>query len=401
MLNTPCLCPSMRVTNLTLSASRDAGGLFFSVKSLGKSLLACGVDTDVLAPWDAHTEADLDTWAPVKVTTFKPVGPNSFGYSPEIRSALEQREPDVMHVHGLWMYHSWACQQFSRATQTPYLVAPRGMLDPWALGQARWKKRVADWAFARRCFDQASCLHALNESELQSMRAFGCKNPVCVIPNGISLPVAEVASSIEVTSWQDQVRGRKTVLYIGRIHAKKGLINLIQAWARLDGPVRADWVLQIVGWGQGDHEVELKDLAETLGVSESVLFLGPRFGDEKDRLLRDADAFVHPSFSEGLPMAILEAWAYRLPVVMTPECNLSIGFERDAAISVNTDVEDIRAGLGDLMHMSDAERERMGQAGRMLVEDEFSWPNIAASMRAVYQWLLGGDRPDCVRDVGQ
>lgn len=390
----------MRLTKLTLSASRDAGGIFFSARSLAKLLQHGGVDVNVVAPWDAHSESDINTWAPVEVTTFHPVGPSSFGYSSEIRSALERQSPDVMHVHGLWMYHSWACQRFSQATRTPYVVSPHGMLDPWALRQARWKKRVAGWLFARRCFDQASCLHALNESERQSMRAFGCKRPICVIPNGISLP-AENASSIGVTPWQDRVGGRKTMLYIGRIHAKKGLMNLLEAWSKLAPSQRSEWLLQIVGWAQDDHEAELKAVSGMLGIEGSVLFLGPRFGDEKDRLLRDADAFVHPSFSEGLPMAILEAWAYRLPVVMTPECNLSIGFERGAAVSIRTGVEDIRIGLGDLMHMSDAERQRMGGAGRMLVEDEFSWLKIAASMRAVYHWLLGGDRPDCVTDIGR
>ncbi|TWT72932.1 D-inositol 3-phosphate glycosyltransferase [Allorhodopirellula solitaria] len=273
------------------------------------------------------------------------------------------------------------------------------MLDPWALRQGRWKKRVAGWWFGQRVLDQAGCLHALNESELQSMRAFGCRNPICVIPNGIDLPELDGALSVKPASWREQTADRKVLLYIGRIHPKKGLENLLRAWAMLDRSLREAWVLPIVGWDQGGHEAELRELAETLGVSDSVLFLGPRFGDDKDRLLRAADGFVHTSFSEGLPMAILEAWAYQLPVVMTPQCNLPIGFARQAAISVTTDVDAVRVGIEELMRMTDRGRESMGEAGRRLVEEEFSWPKIARETQSVYQWLLGGDRPDCVSEV--
>ena len=114
---------------------------------------------------------------------------------------------------------------------------------------------------------------------------------------------------------------------------------------------------------------------------------------EKQELLRSADAFILPSLSEGLPMSVLEAWSYRLPVVMTPECNLSEGFATNAAIRIETAVESIAEGLETLFSMSESDLHAMGAKGRALVEERFTWQTIAAQMREVYDWMLGGGTP--------
>jgi len=125
--------------------------------------------------------------------------------------------------------------------------------------------------------------------------------------------------------------------------------------------------------------------------------LGPCFGPEKDALLRRADAFILPSLSEGLPMAVLEAWAYAKPVLMTPECNLPEGFAAGAAIRIDPNAGAIARGLRDLFSAPGSALRAMGWAGRALVEERFTWPKIAQDMKAVYGWVLGqGPRPGCV-----
>jgi poly(glycerol-phosphate) alpha-glucosyltransferase len=126
-----------------------------------------------------------------------------------------------------------------------------------------------------------------------------------------------------------------------------------------------------------------------------VVFTGPVFGDEKDALLRSADAFILPSFSEGLPMSALEAWSYGLPVVMTPECNLPEGFASQAALEIRNGEKSFQGsdfsfqhGLRTLLEMSDQERAAMGMSGRRLVEERFTWPRVAAQMTEVYESLL-------------
>ena len=132
-------------------------------------------------------------------------------------------------------------------------------------------------------------------------------------------------------------------------------------------------------------------------MEESVVFLGPKFGEEKAACYRNCDAFILPSFSEGLPMVILEAWAYGKPVLMTPECNLPEGFAASAALRVEAQSESVANGLGRLFAMSDDERGQVGQQGLMLVKDRFHWPKVAAEMRLVYEWILGrAAKPECV-----
>jgi poly(glycerol-phosphate) alpha-glucosyltransferase len=123
-----------------------------------------------------------------------------------------------------------------------------------------------------------------------------------------------------------------------------------------------------------------------------VVFWGPAFGEEKEVLLRSGAAFVLPSFSEGLPMSVLEAWAYGLSVVMTPECNLPEGFASGSALEIrNSEMGNAKwEGLRVLLGMSDSDRIEMGRRGRRLVEEKFTWPKVAAQMKQLYEEILGG-----------
>jgi poly(glycerol-phosphate) alpha-glucosyltransferase len=189
--------------------------------------------------------------------------------------------------------------------------------------------------------------------------------------------------------------------FLGRIHPKKGLPNLIEAWARLQAENKAladEWALVVAGWSQGGHEDELKKVLSRRGLGQDVVFLGPAFDDVKRACLQNADAFILPSFSEGLPMSVLEAWSYGLPIVMTGECNLPEGFAADAAIEIRPQVDSIADGLERLLSLPDAERRQMGSNGRDFVASKFAWPKIAAQMLEVYKWVLGeGPQPACVR----
>ena len=233
------------------------------------------------------------------------------------------------------------------------------------------------------------------------------------------------------------------MLFLGRIHPKKGLVNALRAWNKIraqESGVRGqeEWQFVVAGWDQGGHRAELEQLCREIGVSEasvsveeflasqeprtplgksatvidtplqssirssdllssvsksSVLFLGPAFGQEKDLLLRSAHAFILPSFSEGLPMSVLEAWSYGLPVLMTDHCNLPEGFAANAAIRIGTDVESIAEGMRQILQSTIPDLQSIGRNGRSLVESQFTWPQVAAQMKEVYEWVLGGGPP--------
>lgn len=368
----------MRVTFVTHSLSRRAGGLFHSVRRLAQLLAQRpALEVSIVGLADADTASDLGAWRPLSPRALRVTGPAALGWAPDLPRTLSELAPDLTHAQGLWMYPSLACLRHRRRAKIPHLITPRGMLDPWALSNSRWKKRLAgslyEWAHLR----EADCLHALALPEAAAFRQLGLRNPICVIPNGIDLPDGE--PSLPPPPWAD---GRKTLLFLGRIHPKKGLPALLDAWRSFR---HAEWKLVIAGWDQIGHEDELKKAVPTA----SVHFAGPLFGGEKASALAHADAFILPSLSEGLPMAILEAWSCSKPVLMTPACNLPEGFAAGAAI----EIQSLPQALDQLAAMSAHDRALMGRRGRDLVESRFRWDQIAARMEAVYRWLLGGGSP--------
>ncbi len=240
-------------------------------------------------------------------------------------------DADLAHLHALWMYNSLVISEWAQKRKRPYLITPNGMLDPWAVRNSGWKKRIAFALYERKCLHNAACIQVNSEAELDSVRAFGLRNPVCIIPNGIDLPESSERTQAP-PPWAQQVpTGNKVLLYLGRLHPKKGVVNLLNAWGQV---IASDgWTLAIAGWDQLNHESELRKLAADLNLGQ-VVFLGPQFGGAKSLCYQHCDAFILPSFSEGLPMTILESWSYSKPVLMTSACNLPQGFAQQAAIQI-------------------------------------------------------------------
>jgi len=445
------------------SVSRAAGGLLDAERCLHQGLGRLGVNTAVFALEDEHTVADLSGWAPLVPTVFPHQGPSALGAASDLRRAILAEPADLIYRAGLWRLPSRYAHEWSRRHGRPEIIAPHGMLDPWAVRNSRWKKRLAHLWFEGSHLRDASCIRALCEAEAQAVRAYGLKNPVCVIPNGIDLPEIRDqnagralanpeqsgAALTGIAEGNSEVGGRRSedrprvLLFLGRLHPKKGLVNALKAWHQVRGQrseIRGqeEWQFVVAGWDQGGHEADLKRLCDELGLSyldlpasdyvgetptllessvrsskfevqcstfassspantASVIFTGPAFGATKDELLRRAGAFILPSFSEGLPMSVLEAWAYGLPVLMTDHCNLPEGFLSDAALRIGTDVASIAAVMSDFLRSPASDLRAMGANGRALVERQFTWPQVAAQMKEVYEWVLGGGgAPGCV-----
>jgi len=364
-------------------ASRSEGGLFGAVMGLTHALNKTEVNPRLVSHIDSHTQEDVGRWSPIPVELHTACGP--LLSSMKLRRILRLSDADLLHVHGIWLDRQWAALQWQKRSGKPVVVSPHGMLDPWAVANSAWKKKMVGRLFADEALRQATCIHALCASEAESIREYGLNNPIAVIPNGIDLP--------DLESGEQQER-KKQLLFLGRIHPKKGIDALLQGWARA---ATAGWELLIAGWDDGGHEEGLKAQAGQLGVSDSVSFIGPQFGGDKERLLRSVGAFILPSFSEGLPMSVLEAWSYELPVIMTDFCNLPEGFACGAAQRIEPEPDSISAGLTAFFAMEESARLGMGMRGRNLVGERFTWAHVADNMKAVYSWCLGGEKPACIR----
>jgi poly(glycerol-phosphate) alpha-glucosyltransferase len=193
----------------------------------------------------------------------------------------------------------------------------------------------------------------------------------------------------------------KVLLFLGRIHPKKGLLPLLQGFKQaLDGKAnsRSEWALVIAGWDDGGHEPALREYVRNNGLDGSVFFAGPLYDSAKVEAYESSDWFVLPSQSEGLPMTVLEAWAHGLPVAMSSECNLQAAIAQEVAVEMAPSPDGVEAALRQVFGMPEAQRQAMGELGRSFAEEHFSIERVARELTAVYDWVIGkAEMPACVR----
>ena len=244
----------------------------------------------------------------------------------------------------------------------------------------------------------ADCLHALCATEAESCRKYGLRNPIAIIPNGVDLEgLPPEHEPVDLLREYPELRGRQLLLFLSRVHPKKGLPDLLCAWVKVKAQDK-NWSLLVVGPDELEHESELRELAAQLGISRHIHFMGPAYGSMKRQLLAAADAFILPSFSEGFSMAVLEAAAAGLPVLLTKECNFPELAAAGAAIEVPTGRTGVLDGLEKFLQLSETQRKLMGSRGFELVKHSYTWPAVAAEMMRVYDWLAKtGPKPDCVQ----
>ena len=382
----------MKVSFLTANNSRSAGGLFYTITSCTKSLLDKGIDVSVISCNGKYSPQDKLEYGNVPLLVYNrsklPIL-NTLGYSTDINHIIDIQKPQIIHQQGIWMYHSYAALRYrNRHPGTILIIEPHGMLDPWAIHNSGWKKKIVGYLFEYKNLRNADCIHALCQSEYESIRSFGLKNPVAIIPNGVNLP-----KDLKFNRSQN----RKILLYIGRIHPKKGIKELILGIVmikKFNPFLLKSWDIHIAGWDQNGYINELKRLVEINHLVDNIKFVGPLYGEAKERALNQANAFILPSFSEGLPMSVLEAWAHKLPVVMTDYCNLSEGFDSDAAFRISPNPKSIFNTLQDVFSADNAKLEDIGNNGYNLVKQNFTWDRVATQTIELYKYLLnGGEKP--------
>jgi len=176
--------------------SRDSGGLFYAVRDLCRALYHTGgIGVQVSGAITTWLNEDASSWGPIEIHGYRSYGP--LQYSRKLRRWLNDSAADLVHRHGIWTDPQWAALQWQKKTGKPVVLSPHGMLDPWAVKNSAWKKKVAGALFANESLRKASCIHALCRAEAESIRAYGLKNPIALIPNGVGLPVSRADSPQE------------------------------------------------------------------------------------------------------------------------------------------------------------------------------------------------------------
>ncbi len=264
----------LKVAFLCPSLSRTSFGIFETERRLAQSLHELHeTQVEVFGPADEHSDCDRNHWSPLVPHSFRAFGSPSFRYSPELRKHFVKCNADVAHLHSLWMYQSIVLTHWSLRCSKPYLISTNGMLDPWATRNSFWKKRLALLLYERRCLKRAACIHVSTHAEADSVRHFGLKGSICIIPNGIDLPRPFPNIALNHASWDRwRTQGGKVLLYLGRIHPKKGLEALVRGWSVSHIAKARNWRLVIVGSDRGRYEAQLKRLITKLGQSDRIDF---------------------------------------------------------------------------------------------------------------------------------
>ena len=371
-----------RIGLLTASASRLGGGVFEAVAVQAELLRALGAVPVVIALKDVFSETDAPRFAGAELHHVRVQGPGFFGYAPQLGAVLDSARLDLLHLHGIWMYPSQAASAWAARSGKPLLISPHGMLDPWITGRGRWKKALARAGYERRAWRRAAAFHALTGREAEDIARESGRTDSLVIANA-GPPAQPVPLAPRAP----------LVAYLGRIHPKKNLASLVDAWTMLDaaGALPAGARLTIAGWGD---PIDVAALQAHLSIGPAnAAFVGPLYGADKARLLNEARFLVLPSLSEGLPVAVLEAWAAGTPVLMSRECNLDSGFTGGAAIDCGIDPASIAAALARGLALDDGAWRAMAGAALRLATGPFSADAIARQWEAAYAGLMQRNPP--------
>lgn len=366
-----------------------AGGVFDAVRDLFTNRCFNKLNLKIYSYMDDYVEEDLPLWHNIPICLFKAY-PMLFSH--KAKRSLLREKADILHMEALWRYPQLLMTSWKKHKKTPVVCTPHGMLDPYIIKNQGVVKRLVSNMFFQKSLEAVDCYHALCQKELEDIRAYGLKQPVAIIPNGINLPDPNLKF--------EKTDKKKHLLYLGRLHKKKGVDLLLKALTVINKEKKGmldNWQIDLVGWDHEGCKAELEKIVADNHLDDLVVFHGGLFGENKQRMYANADGYILPSHGEGLPMTVLEAWSWKIPVIMTPECHLPEGYSANAAIEINDNVESVCDGLKTFLGMSDKERQSMGMRGYNLVRENFTWDVSAKKMIEVYEWLLGNlEKPDFI-----
>ncbi len=304
-----------------------------------------------------------------------------------LQDQSQAARPDVVHDHGLWLPTHGTIAFAARRLNVPLVVSTRGMLTPWALQHNRWRKQFVWTAYQEWALQQAALFHVTSEEEVEALRDLGLNQPVALIPNGVQLP--------EPYDPEAPPPERRRALFLSRLHPKKGLPMLLEAWAE----VRPEnWELVLVGPSEENHRDDLEEQVRRHELGKMVRFAGAVSEEEKWEVYRKSDLFVLPSHSENFGIVVAEALAAGLPAITTTGTPWQELEGRNCGWWVEPEAGPLAEALREAFHCSPKTLREMGQRGRALVKERYTWGGVAAQLRASYQWILGeADRPACVQ----
>ena len=381
----------MRVLHVIYKLDPEGGGPPRALLGLASAQKQAGLDVRVLAAYRRHADMRIreelvSRGVPVQLVG-PTIGPLQWHRSNARAADLACRGVDIVHIHAIWEDLLHHAARAARSLRVPYIVRPCGMLDPWSLSQRSLRKRLYLAWRLRRSLDTAAALHFTTETERELTDVLSLKAASIVEPNGVELhEFVEPPAPGTFRRAFPQIGSRPIVLFLSRLHPKKGVDLLVAAFARAN---TADAVLVLAGPDPVGYRRRVEALVKQHGLDKDVIFTGMVHGRDRVAAMVDADLFVLPSYQENFGVAVVEALATGTPVIVSDQVNICHEIDgAECGAVVPLDVDALALALSKWM--SDARcRIQASQRATELVAAHYDWNQIARRWCVHYERLVG------------
>jgi glycosyltransferase involved in cell wall biosynthesis len=385
---------NISIVQTIASIAQQYGGPSRSVPGLSDALCQAGAKVSIVtifSPLEAQLRPQLKGVGVINAE-------REFGFGAifarrfrdELTKTIRDTCAALVHDHGIWMPSNHAAASVCRKLAIPRVVSTRGMLEPWAMGYKRLKKRLAWHLYQRKDLELARAFHATSAMEAESIRQLGFRQSIAVIPNGVSVP-----SSLKGTAGLKPKKRRQAV-FLSRINPKKGLPNLVAAWEIVRPP---DWRLLIVGPDEGGYRGEIELLIRQKGLTDCLELRGEVDDEEKWKIYQESQLFVLPSHTENFGIAIAEALSAGVPVITTRATPWDELESKKCGWWIEIGIQPLADALRKATAMDAYTLQAMGQRGAELIASKYEWTAIGQEMLRFYKWLtVGGPNPFCLFD---
>ncbi len=381
----------MNVLHVTPSMSPSWGGPVAVVSQLTHTLSAEGLNCEIATTRGRRVGTDISPIEGTPINSFDTELPSRIwtSYSSALGRFINESVSrfDIVHVHEIWHYAGYAAFRAAKKNDIPFVLTPHGELGEWHLSHKAMKKRMYMRLILDRMLRNADALHAITPAEKSRIAELGYDTPVTVAPNGIHPGQFDKLPSPSILLDRfPALRGKQVVLFLGRLNPTKGLDVLAHSFSRVARKFPHSALLLA-----GPDEEGGRQFTETIlrseGVLDRTIFTGMLTGKDKLAALSSADIFVLPSYSEGFSIAVLEAMAARLPVVISEGCNFPEVAEHGAGFVVEANEKPVAEEISALLS-DPGLRVRTGERGRKLVTERYTWHATASKIADLYRTLV-------------
>lgn len=375
----------MKICIFTESIDKKDGGPSRSVPILARGLAEVGLNVTLMTLKTDEMNTHLLDDSSVKLVTVSPSASEK-----DFMLLLSEGGYDLIHSQCIWLpsYHKVAVA--ARNLKIPLIITPRGTLEPWSLEHKKWKKKLAMFLYQKKDLKRAACILATANMEANHIRNLNIETPIAVIPNGIDV------SEYQCRSLCYKNKVKKQIVFLSRIHQKKGIEFLITAWEQLMTKYK-DWNVVIAGNGEETYISQLRDIIKAKGLNDCIKIIPPVFGDDKLKLYYSSSLFVLPSYSENFGMVIAEAMSCGVPCITTNGTPWQELNEKKLGWCIHLSLENLIETISAAIDLGQYTLFEMGQRCSKHIHDTYQYIEVAIKNKAVYEWILyGGEKPNYI-----